>query len=231
MISSKIMTDKTETLLNEDITAQVRELFAQLEEPVHVLFFGRNDGCDSCADALQLLQEVVSLSAKLSLAAYDLDDDAEIAAQYRVDKAPGTVIAALDGEQIHDFGIRYAGIASGHEFSSLIHDLVLVSGRDSGLDASTRAFLKSLTQPVSLQVFVTPTCPYCPRAVVLAHQMALESPMVQAEMVEAMEFPDLADYFNVSGVPQTTINSGAGTLVGAVPEANLVAEIERALRN
>jgi hypothetical protein len=60
--------------------------------------------------------------------------------------------------------------------------------------------------------------------------MALESPLVEAEMVEAMEFPELSDRFNVSGVPQTTINAGAGTVVGAVPEAYLVAEIQRVLK-
>jgi hypothetical protein len=53
--------------------------------------------------------------------------------------------------------------------------------------------------------------------------------MVQSEMVEASEFPELANQFNVSGVPQTTINAGAGTLVGAAPEDRLVAEIQRAL--
>ena len=66
---------------------------------------------------------------------------------------------------------------------------------------------------------------------VLAHQMALESPLVEAEMVEALEFPELADRFEVSGVPQTTINSGAGTVVGAVPEDQLVAEIARAIKS
>ncbi len=65
----------------------------------------------------------------------------------------------------------------------------------------------------------------------LAHQMAMESPFVQAEMVEAIEFPELSDRHSVSGVPQTTINDGAGNVVGAVPEANLVAEIRRALKN
>jgi hypothetical protein len=59
--------------------------------------------------------------------------------------------------------------------------------------------------------------------------MALESPMVQAEMVEAYEFPDLSDRHRVSGVPQTTINDGAGTVVGAVPEEHLLAEILRAV--
>ena len=53
--------------------------------------------------------------------------------------------------------------------------------------------------------------------------------MVQAEMVEAIEFPELSDRHRVSGVPQTTINEGAGTVVGAVPEDHLLAELMRAL--
>jgi len=64
---------------------------------------------------------------------------------------------------------------------------------------------------------------------VLAHRMAIESSWVEAEAVEAMEFPDLSDRFNVSGVPQTTINEGAGTVVGAAPEDYLIEEIKQAL--
>lgn len=57
----------------------------------------------------------------------------------------------------------------------------------------------------------------------------MESPMVEAEMIEAMEFQELANRHQVSGVPQTTINDGAGTVVGAVPEEHLRAEIARAV--
>jgi hypothetical protein len=67
--------------------------------------------------------------------------------------------------------------------------------------------------------------------VVLAHQFALESPLVQAEAVEAMEFPDLANRFEVNGVPQTTINQGLGTVIGAVPERQLIEHIKSALGN
>jgi hypothetical protein len=83
-----------------------------------------------------------------------------------------------------------------------------------------------------MQVFVTPTCPYCPNAVLLAHQMAMENPgMIRAEGVEATEFPELSNRFGVSGVPQTTINAGAGTVIGAVPESQLFSEIRRVLAN
>lgn len=64
----------------------------------------------------------------------------------------------------------------------------------------------------------------------LAHQMAMENPLIEAEMVEAMEFSELANQFGVNGVPQTTINMGAGTTVGAVPEEHLLREIQRALQ-
>ncbi len=59
--------------------------------------------------------------------------------------------------------------------------------------------------------------------------MAIESDLVESEAVEAMEFPDLSDRFNVSGVPQTTINAGAGRVVGAAPEDYLINEIKQAL--
>jgi len=220
---------KVEALLNEDIKNQVTEAFAQLKDPVEVLFFGRQDDCEYCDQTQQLVEEVTGLSGNLHLGIYDIDEDAELANSYNIDKTPGLVITARDGEQLLDYGVRIAGVPAGHEFSSLIQDLILVSGRDSGLSQQTRDMLADLSEPITLQVFVTPTCPYCPRAVILAHQLALESPMVQAEMVEAMEFPELSQRHNVSGVPQTTINDGAGNVVGAVPEDHLLAEIIRSI--
>ncbi len=216
-------------LLDEKTLDQVRKALTGLQEPVRILYFGAKADCEYCADTLNLLEGVVSTSDKLSLLVHDIDSDGDLARKYNVDKAPGLVIAAQDGDQTVDHGIRYAGIPAGYEFSALINDLILVSGRDSRLSDETRATLKNLHQPVRLQVFVTPTCPYCSKAVVLAHQMALESPLVQAEMVEATEFPELAERYEVGGVPHTTINEGAGVMVGAAPEAQLMAEIMRAI--
>ena len=146
-----------EKLLNEDIRQQVSEYFQQLKEPVQVIFFGKKSDCEYCDETRQMADEITSLSDKLELAVYDIDDDQALASQYKVDKAPGIVIAGLDGDQVLDYGIRFSGIPSGHEFSSLVHDMILVSGRDSGLSTKTRDFLKDLDKPVHLQVFVTPT--------------------------------------------------------------------------
>ena len=144
-------------LLNDDITQQIREVFDGLKNPVHVMFFGSKENCPYCDDTRQLVEEVTALSDMLSVGIYDINADADLAAKYNVDKAPGLVIAAKEGEQITDFGVRLAGIPFGHEFTSLIQDIILVSNRDSGLNPQTREFLKGLDKPILLQVFVTPT--------------------------------------------------------------------------
>jgi glutaredoxin-like protein len=144
-------------LLNEDIKKQVRDVFADLKNPVNILFFGQEENCHQCDDTRQLMEELTKLSDKLQLTEYDLDKDSEVASQYNIDKAPGLVLAAQDGDKTIDYGIRYAGIPSGHEFSTLIHDLILIASRDSGLNEKTRNYLKTLSEPLHLQVFVTPT--------------------------------------------------------------------------
>jgi glutaredoxin-like protein len=219
-----------EKLLNEQVISQISQTFEQMKEPVQILFFGSQDNCEYCTDTRQLLEEVAAINEKLGLSIYDLSENADMANKFNIDKVPAMVIAAKDGDEITNFGVQYSGIPAGHEFGTLINDIVLVSSRDSGLGAETREFLKNLNEPLHLQVFVTPTCPHCPRAVLLAHQMAMENPrMIRAEGIEATEFPDLANQFNVRGVPQTVINAGMGTIVGAVPEKNLLAEIMQSL--
>ena len=147
----------TEKLLDESIRQQVQELFQGFTNPIQVLFFGSETNCDYCEDTLKLIQEVAELSEKIKLSVYDLSKNAGLAKQYNVDKAPMLVIAGLDGDKVIDYGVRFAGIPAGHEFSSLIHVLVMVSSRDSTLREKTRQALRELKEPIHLQVFITPT--------------------------------------------------------------------------
>ncbi len=63
---------------------------------------------------------------------------------------------------------------------------------------------------------------------VLAHRLAIESDLVRADMVEATEFPHLANKYQVYGVPRTVINETIH-IEGAVPEPMLINELMRVL--
>ena len=58
--------------------------------------------------------------------------------------------------------------------------------------------------------------------------MAVESAHVTADVIEAMEFPDLARRYSVRGVPKIVINDRI-EFVGAQPETEFVKYIKEAI--
>ena len=193
-----------------------------LGQGVKLIVFTQEMECMFCKETRELMEEVGSLSNKVAVEVYDFVKDKEKAESFGIDKIPAIAVIAEDNT---DYGIRFYGIPSGYEFMSLLESFDLVSSGDSGLAEPTRDKLKELKDPVNLQVFVTPTCPYCPQAVVLAFKFAVENPLITANMVEATEFPHLSTRYGIGGVPHTVISEEAEPLVGAQPEWTAVQAI------
>lgn len=213
-------------LLNDKVQEQVRAALAEMTQPVKIILFtqGQSDlalECEMCAETRQIVDEVAALSDKIQVEVRDFVVDADQAKKLGIDKIPALALLRVEGDRVTDYGIRLYGIPSGYEFSTLIEDLLMVSRGEHGLSDATVKELERLLEPVRIQVYVTPTCPYCPRAVVLAHRLAMASPLITADMVESMEFPQLANKYQVYGVPRTVINDVVH-IEGAVPEAHLV---------
>jgi glutaredoxin-like protein len=205
---------------------QVREVFDEsLARPVKLFVFTQEFECDFCRETRQLIEELADLSDHVHVEVYDFLADTDMAAKYGIDKIPAVAVL---GDDEDDTGIRFFGIPSGYEFASLLEAIKLIGGGELDLSDETLDFLAEVDQPVHIQVFVTPTCPYCPRAVVLGHQLAYASPRVRADMVEATEFPHLAMKYNVMGVPRTVINEETH-IEGAVPEPMLLSHLRSAL--
>jgi glutaredoxin-like protein len=207
-------------LLNEEVQQQVKQQLAGLDQPVRLMMFTQEFECQYCAETRQLVEEIAGLSDQLTAEVYNFVTDEEMVKKYDIDKIPAIAIV---GEEDH--GIRFYGIPSGYEFTSLLEAIQSVANGNHELSQETQDYLSKLTEPVHMQVFVTPTCPYCPQAVVLAHRMALASPMVRADMVEAQEFPHLSTKYQVMGVPRTVINESAH-IEGAAPEPMVLEKLQ-----
>lgn len=205
-------------ILREKDREYVRDLFErELVDDVRILLFTSNKNCEYCKTTAELLEELASLTPKIKLEKHDYDSEKELAESLGVDKVPATVIVAKNDAKLY-----YFGIPAGYEFRSLLDDIIDVSRNTTRLTDDVRAQIRIIDRPVHIKVFVTPTCPYCPRAVRTAHQFALENPKIRADMIESLEFPELAEQYNVMAVPKVVINDST-EFEGALPE-NVFAE-------
>jgi glutaredoxin-like protein len=206
--------------LNEkDRNFLVQRFGNELVDPVKIILFTQSINCEYCPETEQLLKELAETSQKIQLEIKNFAVDKSDVEKYKIDKIP----AILVGNE----RIRYFGIPAGYEFAALIEDIIEVSRKVSFLTPASQQKILSIKVPINIKVFVTPTCPYCPRMVKYAHSAALLNENIYAEMIEATEFPDLASQYSVYGVPKTIINEKI-EIEGAVPEDYFVSELLRA---
>ena len=139
-------------LLKDRDKKTIKKEFAKLQKPVKLMMFTQAMECQFCHETRELIEEVAALSDKLSVEVYDFIKDKEKVLHYGIDKIPATVV---EGKKDH--GIRFFGIPSGYEFTSLLEDIIRVSTSESGLSEKTKALVQTINTPIHIQVFVTPT--------------------------------------------------------------------------
>jgi glutaredoxin-like protein len=202
-------------LLSEQDRQTVRTHLAGITRPVTILFFTQTFGApDTVHIARQVVDEIASLHDQVTVEEANLVLDKERAAAFGIEHIPAIVLLA-DGE---DTRIRFLGAPAGYEFMSLVEAVILAGTGQSGLSDTSKALIaERVTEPMDIRVFVTPSCPHCPRAVTMAHRMAMESAQIRATCVEATEFMDLARKYRVTGVPKTVVNESI-EMLGALPE-------------
>jgi alkyl hydroperoxide reductase subunit F len=210
-------------IIDEKAEAELRRVFGNLVSPVKLVLFTQENACPACAQQRLLIEELVALSSKLGLKVYDFVLHGDEALSYKVDKIPATAVVGR-----RDYGIRFYGLTAGYEFASLLEAIVMVSTGRSGLDSQLEALVKQVKEQVHIQVYITLTCPYCPRMVHVAHQFAFVNDKIRGDMVEASEYPHLVQRYGVSAVPKTVINE-THYFEGALPAAAAYLEVLKAV--
>ena len=210
------------SLITEADQARLREDFARLKRPVRLLFFTQSIGCETCLQTRQVIDELPPLSARISVEEVNFILDTQRAEQFGIDRVPAIALIGQDEVGIErDSHIRFLGTPSGYEFISLVRAILLVGGGESMLSEASRDKLAAIDRPIDIRVFSTPTCPHCPKAVMLAHEIAWANSNVTAYAIEATEYPDLARRYHVTGVPKTIVNDQV-EILGAVPEETFI---------
>jgi len=219
VIHKIVVGDLEMPIISDQDKERLRKHFEILTDEVKITMFTQEFECPYCQDTRELLQEVVAINPKISLEVYDFVRDAEKAKNLGVDKIPAIIVTGKK-----PYRIRFFGIPGGYEFISLMEAIVDASRGTTSLSQASKDRIRKIDKPIHIQVFVTTTCPYCPSMVRLAHQLAVESELVTADMIEGLEFPHLAQKYGVMGVPKTIINE-TFELVGAIPESPFIGQV------
>jgi glutaredoxin-like protein len=208
---------------SRELASRVRiDFFTEKET---FLFVRRRQPCQYCKPVRQMLEELAALTDKISLRQHIFDEDEEAVAQYQVERVPAIVLHVGDS-----CWLKYYGSPGGHEFVPLVETIVDISRGTKYLSDRIGKRLRKLKRDARIQVFVTPTCPHCPQMARLAYHMALESPRISTEVIEAAEFPELSQRYQVRAVPTTIIDEKM-SLAGTVPDDLLIDTIEQAIES
>ena len=184
-------------LIPEEDAKKLREKFSVMEKVVKIKFY-RTANCETCTDMSQLLEELATLAdQKISIEYHDISE----APEFLRDGGKGPIMIMGDNNEI-----IYLGSPLGHEAWAFIETIVMLSTGNSQLEDHFKEHLKDLKKNLVVETIVTPTCPYCPYAVLMANQVAIETNgKIVSVPVNAWEFQDLAVIYNVTAVPVTTI--------------------------
>ncbi|MBC6315758.1 alkyl hydroperoxide reductase subunit F [Listeria grandensis] len=100
-----------------------------------------------------------------------------------------------------DYGIVFAGIPLGHEFTSLILALLQVSGRPPKINDDITAQIKKINKPHHFETYVSLTCHNCPDIVQALNIMSVLNPNISHTMIEGSMFKDEVEAKNIMAVP------------------------------
>jgi len=203
----------------------MENIFSKLDHEVKLLLFTSKDHCLACNELEELIAQIAELSPKIHVHS-GLSDDSAAILKHQIDhnKHPALIIHGKN-----KYNIRYFGVPSGLEFTPFIETIVSVSTGIIDLPKDTMKMLENVKEPVHIQVFTTPTCPYCPKVVGIANKFAMANMEIKSDMVDAMEFRDLAMHYGVFGVPKTVINDKT-FIDGMISQEVLIEAIFEALK-
>jgi glutaredoxin-like protein len=211
----------------------LKEKFAEeMLNPVTIIAFTKKTQgpdaaeveCEFCNETQQIVEEIAELSDKIKVERHEFSPEDSMVKNLGVDKLPALVIQGPK-----QGAVKYYGIPGGFEFSSLVEDIVDASRGSTDLSDCVKEKIRGIHRDAHIQVFMTPTCPYCPSAVRIAHQMAMENPdHIKADAVEASEFPHLVSKYELAAVPTVIINEKV-QFEGALPDDEFADQVVEAL--
>ncbi|MGB0893305.1 MAG: alkyl hydroperoxide reductase subunit F [Parashewanella sp.] len=175
-------------MLDKNLITQLTNYLANLTRPVE-LFLNLDDSTEA-KQLQQLAQQIAELSDLITIENKVADRAIQM-----------TVHSPVTHSQIH-----FAGIPTGHEFTSLVLALLHSGGHPIKLDTDTIEQVKQLDGNYQFETFVSLSCQNCPEVVQALNMMAAINPNITNTMIDGALYQDEVDQRNIMAVPSVFLN-------------------------
>ena len=177
-------------MLNANLETQLK---AYLEKVVLLIeLVASLDDRAGSAELLALLQEIVSLSPRITLIERRGDDERK--PSFRINRVGA------------DIGVRFAGIPLGHEFTSLVLALLQAGGHPSKAALDVIQQVKNLDGDYQFETYFSLSCHSCPDVVQALNLMAVLNPKIRHVAIDGSLFQDQIKARQVLAVPSVFLN-------------------------
>lgn len=172
------------------IRNQLQDYMARLVSPIKLL--ANVDESASSQEMLGMLEEVTSLSEKITL-------NKETDVSKRI---PSFEV----NREIDATGITFAGIPSGHEFTSFVLALLQAGGHPLKLDAEKIEQIKNIQGKFHFETYISLSCHNCPDVVQALNAMSIINPNISHTMIDGALFQKEVEDKQIMAVPTIFLN-------------------------
>jgi len=176
--------------LDITIKNQLQDYMARLVYPIKLL--ANVDEAASSQEMLEMLEEVASLSEKITLNR-EIDTSKRIPS-FEVNRDTDTT------------GITFAGIPSGHEFTSFVLALLQAGGHPLKIDAEKIEQIKNIQGKFHFETYISLTCHNCPDVVQALNAMSIINPNISHVMIDGALFQKEVEEKQIMAVPTIFLN-------------------------
>ena len=176
-------------MLDANLKTQLKTYLEKVTQPFEIV--ASLDDSDKSQEMLALLQDIVSLTDKISL---NTDGSDARKPSFALNRPNGNI------------SLRFAGIPMGHEFTSLVLALLQVGGHPSKLAQDVISQIQSLEGEFNFETYFSLSCQNCPDLVQALNLMAVLNPNIRHVAIDGALFQDEVEARQVMSVPSIYLN-------------------------
>jgi thioredoxin reductase (NADPH) len=180
-------------LFTAEMKQQLDAVFSRMERNLLLKLY--LDSRPISAELEGFISALVTLSHKLTMEVADKQAPETF--------APCVKICLEDGTET---GLAFHGVPSGHEFTSFVLGLYNAAGPGQAIDEDILQKIKAISKPTNMKILVTLSCTMCPDLVKAAQRIAVENPLITAQVYDIRHFEQLKNHYNVMSVPCLVVN-------------------------